>query len=327
MRGFVTNMRIKRFKFSVDKLRDLYGNKIQIERNFEIYDSSSMTSPRNNTLIFIQQLDDDFRKKIEELKDCVILINQKEQPIKLDNNLIFFVDRPRKEYSIILSYILSIQNGENRYKITEEGYWIGENVSIGTNTIIEPGVLLDDWVTIGNNSVIKSGAKIRKYTSIGNKCVIKENCVIGSEGFGVERDDDGKNYKIPHIGGIIIGDNVEIGALASINSGTIEPTFIDDYVKIDDNVFIAHNCKIEKGTLVIANAEVSGSVKIGKNCWIGPNVSIKDHIKIGNNVTVGIGAVVVKDIKDNFVVAGNPAEDINKLRLIRKKIRELLILG
>lgn len=150
-------------------------------------------------------------------------------------------------------------------------------------------------------------AIIKNCVRVGTGARIKDYAVIGSEGFGFEIDEHGHPVRIPHIGGVQIGDDVEIGACTVIARGTIDDTIIGDHVKIDDRCFVAHNVRIGNDSLVIAGAEISGSVHVGKSCWIGPNACIREGLKIGDRSLVGIGAVVVKDVPENVIVAGNPA--------------------
>ncbi|MGS0972984.1 MAG: DapH/DapD/GlmU-related protein [Candidatus Izemoplasmataceae bacterium] len=152
---------------------------------------------------------------------------------------------------------------------------------------------------LGDNVIVKQGAKILENTHIGDNSIIRENSVIGGHGFGVEKDEEGNNLKIPHFGGVIIGDNVEIGALNTVVSGTINPTVVEDYVKVDDYVHIAHNCKIGKNSIITAGVIFSGSVKIGENVWVGSNSTIKNSISINDDNLIGIGTVITKDICDN----------------------------
>ena len=145
--------------------------------------------------------------------------------------------------------------------------------------------------------------------------------VIGSNGFGVVRNEKGIPLMIPHNGGVTIGDNVYIGSNCSIERATLEGknTMIHDHVKIDNNVVIGHNSEIGEGTLIAAGTVTGGTVKIGMNCFIGINVSIKQHVSIGDQVIVGIGSVVLNDIPDRDIVAGNPAMSIkNKCNISDK---------
>ena len=145
-----------------------------------------------------------------------------------------------------------------------------------------------------NNHVV-----IESNTIIGENCYIKSGAIIGEEGFGFEVDENNIPLRFPHIGNVVIGDNVEIGAKTTISRATLDSTIIKDNVKIDDQVFIAHNVEIDENTMIVACSEISGSTKIGKNCWIGPNCTIKDGLIVGDNVFLGIACNISKDIKSN----------------------------
>ena len=146
----------------------------------------------------------------------------------------------------------------------------------------------------------------------GENVKIGENCTIGGDGFGYEKDVNGTWIKFPHFGHIILEDDVEIGNNVCIDRGVLGNTIINKGTKIDNLVHIAHNVEIGTNTLIIAKAMIGGSVRIGDNCWIGPSTSIINGIQIGNNVLVGIGSNILKNVPDNTVVAGNPAKVIRE---------------
>lgn len=144
----------------------------------------------------------------------------------------------------------------------------------------------------------------------GKDCIIHESVIIGSPGCGFIKNEKGEWENFPHIGGVIIGDNVEIQANSCVDRGSLGDTIIGNGVKIDNLVHIAHNVEIGENTIITACAMIAGSVKIGKNCWIAPNASIMNGIIIGDNVTVGLGAVVLKDIPSGETWAGVPAKKL-----------------
>ena len=152
--------------------------------------------------------------------------------------------------------------------------------------------MIGNNVSIEEGTIIKSGVKIGDNVSIGKNCYIRENSVIGGEGFGIEKDELGNNFRIPHIGGVVIKDNVEVGALTTVCSGTIEPTLVEEYVKIDDHVHIAHNVKLRKGCRVVAGSVIGGSTEIGENSTIGINSSVKNGINLGKNITLGMATII-----------------------------------
>ena len=144
----------------------------------------------------------------------------------------------------------------------------------------------------------------------GDNLIIHKKCTIGTQGFGFVRDKNGKWIHIPHVGGIIIGDNVEIFPGTNVDRGTINNTIIGNDVKIDHMCHIGHNSIIGDNSIITANVTICGSAIIGKNVWIGVGSKILNKITIGDNVYIGLGAVIIKDVPNNAVVVGNPGRII-----------------
>ena len=165
------------------------------------------------------------------------------------------------------------------------------NCVIGANSVIHPGVVLYDHVRIGSGVIIHSGA------------------IIGADGFGYARNESGQMEKFLHLGGVVIGDDVEIGANTCIDRGTLGDTIVQRGAKIDNLVHIAHNVDVGEDAVVIAQSLVGGSSVIGARAWIAPCACIRDGVTIGSNATVGLGAVVTKNVENDAVVMGAPARD------------------
>ena len=184
---------------------------------------------------------------------------------------------------------------------------IGKNSIIGDNCIIDSQVFIGDNVKIGNNCKIYPGTKILNDTIIGNSCIIHSSCSIASDGFGFAPNDDGTYKKIPQTGNVVIGNNVEIGSNSTIDRATIGSTIINDGVKLDNQIQIAHNVEIGENTAIAAQSGIAGSTKIGKNCMIGGQVGIIGHLKIGDNVKIQAQAGVTSDVESNARITGTPA--------------------
>jgi UDP-3-O-[3-hydroxymyristoyl] glucosamine N-acyltransferase len=176
---------------------------------------------------------------------------------------------------------------------------------------------------IGAGTVIHGNCFIYDNTTIGKNVVINANTVIGSEGFGYSRNKRGEFEHFPHIGGVILEDNVDIGSNTSIDRGALGNIIIREGAKIDNLVHIAHNVVIGKHVAVIANAMIGGSVAIDDFSWIAPSVSLMNQISIGKNATAGLGAVVTKSIPDNETWAGIPARPLSEFVSIQKKLKTL----
>jgi UDP-3-O-[3-hydroxymyristoyl] glucosamine N-acyltransferase len=160
---------------------------------------------------------------------------------------------------------------------------------------------------IDNSAVIHPGAVIYSNIKVGRNCLIKAGAVVGGPGFGVFTNSRGNLQHFPQIGGVILGDEVEIGSLSTVASGTLGPTEIADYVKIDDHVHIAHNVKIGSNTVITAGVKIAGSVTIGANVWIGVGALIRDGVQICDNTFIGMGSVVTESITKPGKYVGFPA--------------------
>ncbi len=178
-------------------------------------------------------------------------------------------------------------------------------ITIEPNVVIEKNVIIGKRVFIGSNSVIKSGTQIHDDVKIGS------NNTIGGVGFGYEINEDGGYELIPHLGNVILKEKVEIGNNTCIDRAVLGSTILENNVKVDNLVHIAHGVKIGANSLVIAHAMIAGSVQIGNNTWVSPCASIKQKLKIGDNVIIGMGSVVLKNVENGEVVAGVPSKKIN----------------
>lgn len=256
--------------------------------DYKILNISNLSCVSDSSLVFSKH---DEHKII----NGVVIANSKS-----DSGSVIISENPRFDFIRSLSIIDKYVGFEsdNTSPDLHPTVSLGENVSIGKG------------VSIGKNTLIEPNAVILCGTSIGSNCIIRAGAVIGSCGFGFERDSIGLPLKFIHLGGVTIGDNVEIGSNSCIAKGTLDNTVVEDNVKIDNLVQISHNCHIQSGAFILSGAAISGSVLIGRNSWIGPNSVIHQKKKIGNNVLVGMGAVVTKSIKDQLVVFGNPAKKL-----------------
>ena len=182
---------------------------------------------------------------------------------------------------------------------------VGKNVKIGTNTVIGPNSVIEHDVVIGKSCVIGSNV-VLKNTIIGNNVVIQDGTKIGLKGFGFIPIKE-NNFKFPHIGRVIINDNVEIASGCTIDRGSVDDTEIGKNTYLDNQVHVAHNVKIGSNCMIAGQVGFAGSSSIGNNVSIGGQAGISGHLSIGNNVKIGGGSGVVKDIEDNQVVMGYPA--------------------
>ena len=306
----------RKFEYCVNKLDDNY--------KFFIYNASTISNPQNNSITFLKKQNQELVENLKDLKESIIILKKGLNGENLkNNNLVIYSENPRYLYAKLLTDILK-ENKKETNTFFKDGYYYGENFQCKENVIIEPFVMIGNNVFIGEGTIIKSGVKIGNNVSIGKNCYIRENSVIGGEGFGIEKDELGNNFRIPHIGGVIIKNNVEIGALNTVCSGTIEPTIVEEYVKTDDHVHIGHNDYIGNNTTITAGVTISGSVKIGNKCQLAPNTVIKNGLKIGNNTTFGMAARILKDVEDNQILTNEMADTLENIIKYTKYKKNIL---
>ncbi|MGD8324193.1 MAG: UDP-3-O-(3-hydroxymyristoyl)glucosamine N-acyltransferase [Gammaproteobacteria bacterium] len=201
--------------------------------------------------------------------------------------------------------------------VIEAGVVVGARVHVGGGSVIGPQVHIGADTRIGANVTI--GARVR----IGARCIVHPGAVIGADGFGFAQE-DGVSIKIPQIGSVWIGDDVEVGANTTIDRGTIEDTVIGNGVKLDNLVQIAHNVHIGEHSLMAAMSGAAGSSIIGKRCLIGGGAVLIDHLTLCDDVRVLFRSVVTRSIRTPSTWSGSfPAEEARRWRRNVARFRQL----
>jgi UDP-3-O-[3-hydroxymyristoyl] glucosamine N-acyltransferase len=186
---------------------------------------------------------------------------------------------------------------------------VGEDVEIGEGCTLLPHVVIYRGVKIGKNFFAHSHVSIRESCEIGDNVLLHNGVVIGSDGFGFAKDDDGNWYKIPQIGRVVIEDNVEIQANSCIDRASLGETRIGRNTKIDNLSQVAHNCFIAENSMLCAQVGLAGSTVIGKNVILAGQVGVAGHCKIGDGVIVTAQSGTHGDIPAGAMVSGSPAFD------------------
>jgi len=189
------------------------------------------------------------------------------------------------------------------------GCYVGPKVVLAENITIYPNVTILDECTIGKNTIIWSGAVVRERCHIGNDCILHPNCTIGADGFGFRPDPEKGLVKIPQIGNVILGNNVEIGANTCVDRGKFSSTILGDGCKIDNLIQIGHNSKLGRFCIMAGQSGLAGSVTLGNGVLIGGSASITDHVTISDGAIIGGGSGVTKDVPAGKTLLGYPAID------------------
>ena len=172
---------------------------------------------------------------------------------------------------------------------------IEANVSFGENVIVGAGCVVERHSTLGNNTILEANVTIKHGTQIGAHCHLFSGCVIGNDGFGYAEQDNAW-VKIPQVGRVIIENHVDIGANTTVDRGTIDDTVIEEGVKLDNLIQIAHNCRIGAHTVIAGCTGIAGSAIIGKHCKIGGAAMILGHLSIADKVTISPGSMIMRSI-------------------------------
>jgi len=267
---------------------------------------SASTSPKPQTVSFVRQWTTDSEDLVAGNPQTLFIVPNEAAAVAADNVVV--VANPRLAFALAVRDFLQphLPATLSPLAFVADGAELAAGASVGHFAVIEDGVVVGPGSVIDHHVVLRTGVRIGSRTRIGS------HTSIGGPGFGFETDDDGRPIRIGHMGGVVIGDGVEIGSHCSIAQGTIEPTRINDHVKIDDCVFIAHNVCIGENSFIIAGAEISGSADIGRGVWISPEVAVIQKVSIGDGALVGIGAVVIKDVEPHTIVAGVPAKPMGR---------------
>lgn len=302
-------------KYKIEEYLDRIDEKYELfqigisERSFDSF--SHVDHAKEQSIIWISlSKSEEFRKNIlKTTKASIVIIDIKDplyHEINDQNILLIRAESPRKLFAQLMRLVIP--------SITPVGIHptaiIASSAQIDPTAYIGPYCIVEHHGIVGAQSVLKSHVIIKEHSKVGSRVKIDSNSVIGSEGFGYIKESEESSWEhFPHIGGVCIGNDVDIGASVCIDRGTLGDTIIGNGVKIDNLVHIAHNVKIDDHVTVIAQSMIGGSVYIGTHTWISPSVTIRDGLSIGQNVLIGIGSVVTKSIPDGQVYLGNPARE------------------
>ena len=307
-------MKLKK-KYTIEEIASTYSCLIIGDKSIMIDSVCSLANCKSKSLSYIS--DKKFLSLLKDGKpDCLITTEHIAKEINdmsisciiHENPLLIFTRLINESYDVSYSSLFIENNNTNsipKSTLIGKNTILGNNVIIGEDCIIHPNVTIYDETIIGKNVVIHSGA------------------VIGSDGFGLVKDGD-QWLKVPHIGNVVINNNVEIGANTTIDRGTLDSTLIYNNVKIDNQVHIAHNVIIGENTAIAACVGIAGSTVVGKNCTIGGGSGLNGHIVITDNVHIHGMTMVTKSIlEEGMYASGTTVEPASSWRKNQARFKEL----
>jgi UDP-3-O-[3-hydroxymyristoyl] glucosamine N-acyltransferase len=296
--------------------------------NQKIFDVNNIGDASFGDVIFFNDLKYEHNVKITKASACIVnkklvkYLNKNTIPVISQNPLLDFYKTVSFFYPNSSTDDEKITTSKNKYQ------FLKKNILIGENTLIDKSANIGKDTEIGNNVIIKQNVHIGKNCKIGSNVIIenallgdniiiKSGTLIGQTGFGFSFEKK-KRIKFPHIGRVIIENDVLIGSFCSIDRGSLTDTVIGEFTSIDNQVHIAHNVKIGNYCIIAAQSGIAGSTVIGNNVQVGGQTGISGHLSVGNNVKIGGKSGVISDIEDNQIVMGYPAKSIRDF-LTKKK--------
>lgn len=279
-------------------------------KGFDVVRPASLNNPKDNAVMFISAGYMDHVDAFRKCKNCLVFWPKGEQVPEdiAETHAVCVVDNTRNGYCGFFR-----DNNITYYPPIEEfeivnGAYIAKTAKVGKNCRILPEAYIGGEVEIGDNCYIGLGTKLVGEIHIGNNVVIRENSVIGADGLSTDRDENGRALTMPQFGGVIIEDDVQIGALTVIGRGAIDNTILKRGSKVDNSTFISHNVTVGEDTFIVGESIMFGSSSTGKQVLISGNSTIRDGRHIGDKAVIGMGSVVTKNVEAGAVVKGNPAK-------------------
>lgn len=187
--------------------------------------------------------------------------------------------------------------------------YVGPDASVGKNTVLYPGSYIGERAFVGKDCTLFPNSVVGARCLLGNRVILHNSASIGADGFGYYPDQNGVHQKIPQLGIVKIGDDVEVGACSCIDRATFGRTIIGKGTKIDNLVQIAHNCVIGENVMIVSQTGLAGSIEIGANVTFAARSACAGHVKVGEGAVVGAMAGVLNDVEPGAMVAGVPARN------------------
>lgn len=324
--------------YSAQQIADILKGTVEGDPNVKVSNFSKIEEGKPGTLTFLAN--PKYTNYIYTTQASIILVNNDFVADKPIHGTLIRVFNAYAALAILLEVvekskpkkkgIESMTFVSDTAKVGEDIYigafsYISDYVTIGNNVQIYPQVHIGDGCTIGDNVILYPGVKIYAGCKIGNNCIIHSGAVIGSDGFGFAPE-NGEYKKIPQMGGVVIEDDVEIGANTTVDRAVMGDTIIHKGVKLDNLIQVAHNVEVGANTVMAAQVGISGSTKVGEHCMIGGQVGLGGHITIGNNTNIGAQAGIISNIKESSNIIGSPAipvKDFFKSSIVFPKLPEM----
>jgi UDP-3-O-[3-hydroxymyristoyl] glucosamine N-acyltransferase len=295
-----------------------------ISPNKKILGINNLKESKSTDITFFDNLN--YLKDAQNTKALACIVNEKSLKYINKNTIPVISKNPLIDFYKIVSLFYPESNNDSEQidfiNFNKLSKYFNKRIFFGNNCLIDKTVKIGNNTKIGNNVLIKRGVHIGKNcligsnviienSLIGDNVIIKSGSLIGQTGFGFKFINK-KKFKLPHIGRVIIENDVQIGSLCTLDRGSLGDTVIGEFSSVDNQVQIAHNVKIGNFCMVAAQVGIAGSTVIGNYVQIGGQAGLSGHLRIGNNVKIGGKSGVISNIEDNNAVMGYPAKNIRE---------------
>ena len=324
-------------EFSAQQIAEFLKGEVVGNKDIKVSDFSKIEEGRRGTLTFLAN--PKYTHYIYETHADIVIVNKTFEPERAISATLIKVDDAYQSVAQLFTLVNNLKPRKTGISAKADiaqsasigkdifvGAFvsIGENCKIGNNVTIHPNTQIGDNVSVGDGSIIYSNVSIYSDCVVGKNNIIHSGAVIGADGFGFAPDEEGHYHKIPQIGNVVLGDDVEIGANTTIDRATMGATHIGDGVKIDNLVQVAHNVEVGEYTAIAAQTGIAGSTKVGRRCIFGGQVGITGHISIADGTILGAQTGVSGNINEGGKVwAGSPVLPIDTFRRASVLIRKL----
>lgn len=290
--------------------KDIIGNSNNIEEKTGLKTLGTVVGvsdgrfAANRTLCFLDKPPK--QGNIERLRESFIVTNKDIAPA-LGDHWLMIVDDPRALF-IDLVYKVKATTGFSCFTSM-----VDANPNIHPEADVHPQAVIEEGVFIGAGSAIAAGCVIKRGTYIGCNVIVRENTVIGCDGIALYKANDGRVLRFPHLAGVIIEDEVEVGASCVLPRGVMTSSRIGPKTVIGNQSNVGHGVTVGRKVWISVGCLIGGNTTVGDGSTFGLGVNVRDNLRIGNNCSIGMGSVVVKDAQDGSSLFGNPAKKLHRI--------------
>lgn len=290
------------------------ANKYIKGKGFDIVRPASLNNPKDNSVMFIVENHIGEADALLKCKNCLVFWPQAiDVPTDINERHAVIKDvNPHTRYcSFFMENDIRYLPLKDKTRYIDDA-WISIDAKIGKSVTIMPGAYIGSDTIIGDGSYIGAGTKLVGKIVIGKNVIIRENAVLGADGLTTDRDDNGHAVTMPQFGGIIIEDDVQIGANTVIARGAIDDTIIRRGAKIDNCCFISHNVDVGEDSFIVGETIMFGSSSVGARTLISGNCTIANTVHVGSDSILGMSATALKSLPDNVIAFGSPVNTIKE---------------